>query len=335
MRPCLHCWDIGIPFVDLFARWDSAYYANIALAGYPHQITARWAFFPGYPIVIGSFGRLLAMTAQLKLVSAIYLMGFLVSNAAFFGAVYYVTMLSRLILGNSRSAFTSAALLAFYPAGVFLSAVYSDSLFLLLTSASLFYLLKGEFGRTTALGFLASLTRPVGIVLLVPVVYKLLREPSWRKAAPIVGILLAFLSFVIYGQLVAGTPFASTLAEHTYWPFTLNPHDRFIADLRAILSNPIMMLPFLGLGLGGVVAFVQEVRSDDETMIGLYAVCLLAAYLVSPLESFPRYSITLLPTYWTLSRWSAHFAPKVLIWSLFLILLAVGTGLFANWYRFY
>jgi hypothetical protein len=284
--------------------------------------------------VIGTLGRLLAVTTELRLVSAVYLMGFLVSNAAFFGAVYYMTRLSRLVLGNSRSAFTSAALLAFYPAGVFLSAVYSDSLFLLLTSASLFYLLKNDFGKTAALGFLSSLTRPVGIVLLVPVVFKLLREPSWRKAAPILGIVLGFLSFVIYGQLVAGTPFATSLAEHAYWSLTFNPYDRFNADVRAILANPIM-LPFLGLSFGGVVAFVQRVRSGDETVIGLYTICLLATYLVSPLDSFPRYSITLLPTYWSLSRWSEHFAPRVLIWSLFLTLLAVGTGLFANWYRFF
>ena len=72
MRSCEQCWDIGVPFVDLFSRWDSAYYANIAMLGYPHQITARWAFFPGYPILIGMLGRFLTIMLQLNLVFADY-----------------------------------------------------------------------------------------------------------------------------------------------------------------------------------------------------------------------------------------------------------------------
>lgn len=80
MRLCTYCWDIGVPFVDLFSRWDSAYYVNIAMLGYPDQITARWAFFPGYSILIEMLGRFFTITVQLKLVPAVYLAGFLVSN---------------------------------------------------------------------------------------------------------------------------------------------------------------------------------------------------------------------------------------------------------------
>jgi hypothetical protein len=90
MRPCTFCWHIGVPVVDLFSRWDSAYYANITMLGYPHQITATWAFFPGYPILIGMLGRFLAITVQLKLLPEVYLAGFLVSNLAFFGGVFFI-----------------------------------------------------------------------------------------------------------------------------------------------------------------------------------------------------------------------------------------------------
>lgn len=338
MRPCTHCWDIGVPFVDLFSRWDSSYYANIAMLGYPHQITARWAFFPGYPIVIGTLGRLLSITVQMKLVPAVYVAGFLVSNVAFFGAVYYLSKLSGMILNNGRLAFVSATLLAFYPAGVFFSAVYSDSLFLLLTISALYYCWKDNLGMGTALGFLASLTRPVGILLVVPVTYKLLQDPSRRKTVrsylPVVGIMLGCVVFVAYSQIMTGTMLASSMAERSYWPLYFNPYDRFKGDLRSILVNP-MILPYLVLSLGALVAYIQRVKNKDETAIGLYAICLLVAYLISPLDSFPRYSITLLPTYWVFSSWSENSAVKVLICALFLILLCAGTALFINWYRFY
>jgi hypothetical protein len=338
MRPCTHCWDIGVPFLDLFSRWDSAYYANIAMFGYPHQITARWAFFPGYPILIGLLGRFLTITVQLRLIPAVYLAGFLVSNVTFFGAVYYLSRFSVMTLNNRRLAYISAALLAFYPAGVFLSAVYSDSLFLLLTISSLYYCWRDNLGRSAVLGFLASLTRPVGVLLVAPIVYRLLQDSSRRNAVrsylPIVGIMLGFLSFVAYSQLMTGTMFASSIAERSFWLVYFNPYDRLMGDLREILANPII-LPYLVLSLSAVVTYIQRVKNRDETAIGLYAVCLLAAYLISPLDSFPRYSITLLPMYWSFSRWSEHSAARVLICTLFLILLVIGTALFVNWYRFY
>jgi xanthosine utilization system XapX-like protein len=283
-------------------------------------------------------GRFLSITVQLKLVPAVYVAGFLVSNVAFFGAVYYLSRLSGMILNNGRLAFVSATFLAFYPAGVFFSAVYSDSLFLLLTISALYYCWRDNPGRSAALGFLASLTRPVGILLVVPVTYKLLQDPSRRKAAraylPVVGIMLGCLIFAAYSQLMTGTMFASWMAERSYWPVYFNPYDRFMGDLRAILVKPII-LPYLVLSLSALVAYIQRVRNRDETAIGLYAICLLAAYLISPLDSFARYSITLLPTYWIFSSWSEDSAVKVLICALFLILLGIGTALFVNWYRFY
>jgi hypothetical protein len=338
MRSCEQCWDIGVPFVDLFSRWDSAYYANIAMLGYPHQITARWAFFPGYPILIGMLGRFLTIMLQLNLVSAVYLAGFLVSNVAFFGAVYYLSRFSAMILNNRRLAFISAVLLAFYPAGVFLSAVYSDSLFLLLTISSLYYWRRDNLGRSTGLGFLAALTRPVGVLLVVPFLYKLLQDSSSRNAVrsylPVVGTALGFLSFVAYSQLMTGTMFATSIAERSYWLVNFNPYDRFMGNLHEMVVNPII-LPYLVLSLSALVVYIQRVKNRDEIAIGLYASCLLAAYLISSLDSFGRYSITLLPTYWSFSRWSEHSAARVLICALFLILLAIGTALFVNWYRFY
>jgi hypothetical protein len=315
-------------------RWDSAYYANIALVGYSHQIIPRWAFFPGYPILIAITGRILTSITSLNTVQAVYFAGFLVSNAAFFGAMYYLAELSRSVLKSGRLAFRSATLLAFYPAGVFLSAVYSDSLFLLLTFASLFYLSKNNLGKTTLLGFLSSLTRPVGIALVVPVLYKSARGSSWRMAGPTLGIVSGYLSFLIYGQIMAGTVFASSIAERAYWSFMFTPYARLGSDVETILAKPII-LPFLVLSFVAMVAFIQVVRSCDETEIGLYSICLLAGYLASPLDSFPRYSIALIPIYWSLSRWLERSVVGVLIYPLFLVLLAIGTALFANWWGFY
>lgn len=55
-------WDLGIPLLNLFCRWDAGWYANIALNGYPIQsdpVSGNWAFFPLYPTLMRGFGSLL------------------------------------------------------------------------------------------------------------------------------------------------------------------------------------------------------------------------------------------------------------------------------------
>jgi Gpi18-like mannosyltransferase len=191
---CEDCWNIEVPFFNLFSRWDSGYYADIALGGYGNIIGPEWEFFPGYPILISIFGRVLVTLFGAPIDTGVYIAGFAVSNFAFFVSVYYLYKLTSKILDDARLAYNSALLLAFYPAGVFLSAVYSESIFLMLTISSLYYWRLEKLNRSALLGFFAALTRPVGIFLLVPYLYELLVDSSRRRAGesylPVVSILL-------------------------------------------------------------------------------------------------------------------------------------------------
>ncbi len=335
---CQYCGDIGIPFIGLFSRWDSNYYAEIALHGYSNLVVPQWEFFPSYPALIGFFGRLLAMVTPMPQDLAVYSMGFVVSNLAFFGSVYYMYKLSLLVLHNAKLAAYSALFLAFYPAGVFLSAVYSDSLFLLLTLSSLYYWRIGGVKESALLGFFGALTRPVGIFLVVPYLYELLTNASSRKAAirylPVASVLLGFLSFLAFSQLMTGTPFATFEAEHLYWGVAFSLHSVLMSAYNDVLGNPII-LPYMALAIGGIVTSILRVKSKEESSIDAYAVVLLATYMFATLISFPRYSITLVPAYWGYARWSQRAGAGQLVFAIFLVLLAIGVGLFVNWYSFY
>jgi hypothetical protein len=338
-RPlCQYCGDLGFPFISLFSRWDSSYYADIALHGYSNLIVPQWEFFPSYPAVIGFLGRLLAMVTQMPLDLAVYSMGFVVSNLAFLSSVYYMYKLSLLVLPNAKLAACSALLLVFYPAGVFLSAVYSDSLFLLLTLSSLYYWLTRGFKKSALLGFFGALTRPVGVFLVVPYLYELLTNASSRKNTisyvPVASVLLGFLSFLTFSQLMTGTPFATFEAEHIYWGVTLNLSSVLMSAYNDILGNPII-IPYLALAIGGMVTSILSVESKEESAIDAYALVLLATYLFAPLISFPRYTITLVPAYWGYARLSRDAVAGRLVLAVFLILLVIGIGLFVNWYSFY
>jgi len=46
-------WNVDLPLVNLFAKWDSGCYANIALNGYSaanNPVDGLWCFFPLYPL---------------------------------------------------------------------------------------------------------------------------------------------------------------------------------------------------------------------------------------------------------------------------------------------
>jgi len=332
------CWSIDLPFFNLLSRWDSGFYADIALHGYGNQIVAKWEFFPMYPILMGIFGRLLAATSPLPLDLAVHVAGFALSNLFFLAAVYFLYRLSEGILRQTSLAFESALFLAIYPAGVFLSATYSESLFLVLTLSSLYYWYVKRMGKSGVLGFLAALTRPVGVILAVPYLYELLfnsvNRRSPRMYLPILGVLLGYLSFMAYSQLMTGTPFANFDAARLYWKVAPDPIAILTLARREIFDHPIIV-PYLVLGVGGVLASLATARSQAEKAIGLYAICLIASYLPTPIISFPRYSITLVPMYWGLSKLSRWPLVRGLMYAIFLVLLAIGTGLFVNWYSFY
>jgi hypothetical protein len=133
---------------------------------------------------------------------------------------------------------------------------------------------------------------------------------------------------------MTGTPFANIEARRLFWGVPLDLESKLVLADMEISANPIIV-PYLALTIGAIVASISKVRSRAEMAIVLYAICLLIAYLLSPVDSFPRYSITLIPTYWSVSRLSQCAVAKSVIYGVFLVLLTVGTGLFVNWYSFY
>ena len=104
------------------------------------------------------------------------------------GALYGLHRLTTLELGRARVGRPSAArmavyALAFAPMAFFLSAVYSESLYLALSIGLFWSAREGRWGYVGLLGALASATRSTGVVLLVPALILYLYGPR-RDRAP-------------------------------------------------------------------------------------------------------------------------------------------------------
>lgn len=217
------------------ARWDSSWYLVIAHYGYRPDLGAftasRDAFFPLYPLGLRGLGWL-----GLPLIVA----GALISLLALALALYGIHRLTTLELvsiarrrpGASRTvssgprdaevARLAVMVTAFAPMAFFLSAVYSEALYLAL-SVGLFYAARrGRFALVGALAALAGATRSTGIVLLLPA-----------------------LIFYLYGPREDRSP-DRPLARG------LSPRYRVRRDLLWLALAPVGLLLYLGyLGLAG------------------------------------------------------------------------------------
>jgi hypothetical protein len=156
------------------ARWDSVWYLMIARNGYGTRHShAQAAFYPLYPLLM----RVVGWVVGSPLVA-----GILVSLVCFLGALVLLHRLAALELGL-RDARATVLLVAFFPTALFFSAVYSESLFLLVTVGAVLAARRGRWAWAGALGGLAALTRNSGVVLLVPLALLFLYGPRADRAA--------------------------------------------------------------------------------------------------------------------------------------------------------
>jgi hypothetical protein len=161
------------------ARWDSVWYLTIAERGYgDEQQHAQAAFYPLYPLLMRALGWI---------VGSPLVAGILISLACFLVALALLHKLATLELG-ARDARGTVLLVAFFPTALFFSAVYSESLFLLVTVGAFLAARNGRWASAGALGGLAALTRNSGVLLLVPLALLFLYGPrADRAGVPLAG----------------------------------------------------------------------------------------------------------------------------------------------------
>jgi Gpi18-like mannosyltransferase len=148
--PASISWARRINPFYLLLRWDSFHYLDIILKGY----SGPSVFFPLYPLVVFCF----------SIFFNTILAGFLVSLLSLAGALYYFSLLLE-NTGNEKIKSRTIILLLSFPTAMFFPIIYTESLFLLLTISFFFYIQKRNWLVAALIGFLATLTRNVGVFL--------------------------------------------------------------------------------------------------------------------------------------------------------------------------
>jgi Mannosyltransferase (PIG-V) len=262
------------PFTDDFlnavvspaARFDSAWLLEIADHGY--AIDARTAFFPLYPMLVAA---LAAVTGGSTLVA-----GIAVSVLCSLAALYLLHRLVALDHGL-EVARTTVWIVACFPLAFCLSAVYTESLFLLLSVGSLYAARLGNWPAACACAGLAAGTRSAGILLVLPLLVVMLYGPradraaaglrltmrdlrkSWRpryrlgREALWLGLVpLGLVSYLAFLGIATGDPFA-TFAAQGEWSRIFAPFAGIALGIWWGLVGIWELLPGFGMPDGAMV----------------------------------------------------------------------------------
>lgn len=188
------------PFLDMWVRWDAGWYEQIAAREYTYSPTAQSAaaFFPLYPLAMRTVMALTGANVFIAGIGLTFLFGA--------SAVLVFSRWAKALRPDAASLATWLVLLwpfTFYIVG----AVYSDALFLLCITGAFLQLERGRVGWATALGALATATRPIApaVVLGLLVRHLELRRNAghpWRvrDALPLASSagMLAFMAFLAW-----------------------------------------------------------------------------------------------------------------------------------------
>lgn len=178
-------------FLSIWSVWDSSWYLEIATTGYSTAVNylgeANYAFFPLYPMLI-----------RLASVNGDYLLsGLLVSNICLLIACVYLYKFVALDSPDG-TALRSIKYLFLFPTAFLFSAVLSESLFLALAIACLYYARKGKWPLAGVLGFFIALSRPPGVIIVLPLLYEYFRQSGFKIKPDALLLLLPPIGLSLY-----------------------------------------------------------------------------------------------------------------------------------------
>ena len=341
------------PFMNNQVAWDSEYYLAIAIGGYddprsPHltptgvstsvvdhsviqsgssfsnNISLSYAFFPFYPLMIRIFSFPLQIFGMNPIATAT-LAGIIVSALGALLAMLSLYDLTRDSLGE-EGALRAAFYLIIFPTGFFLVQIYTEGLFVGLAFACLAMLKRKHWLYAALLGVAATMTRAVGVALVIPMGIAWIRTGEWAdldlewrqifhegiSLRPLGRAVLAFSPLIAFGfwkfsylglafDYIESNYFRRGFLSLGFAFYTWTEAFRTMISGTNPQHTAYYLTEFLGLAIG-VAACIATIRTHPE--IGWFS---LAVVLISwgsgPAQGIHRYILGAPAVFITLARW--------------------------------
>jgi hypothetical protein len=300
-----------VKFAETFAAWDSGWYFGIAQRGYYFDPDGQSSipFFPLYPLLMRIAAWPFGGTDR-----SLWLAGIVISYVSFFVALVLLHRLTERFVGTREAARRTVLYVAVFPFSYFFSRVYTESLFLLVTVAAVYAAFSSRWRLAGFFGALAALTRPNGLLIIVPLgILALQTGASWRErlrhVSPLIAVPSALGLYCCYVYSLTGDAFA-WLDAQKHWGYSIG--NRPWATLQQLLETLETrgIYSYLVAEREGIyaslhasvaltfIALTPSVFSRLGIALGSYvAVSLLVPLSGNALEGLGRYAATMFPVF--------------------------------------
>jgi hypothetical protein len=325
--------------LDIWARWDTSWYLQIINSGY-HAANSQaggqssLAFFPLFPYLVKLFAYLIP--APFRSQSGILVVGLLLTNLFLLGSLVILYQLVRTILGEDAPARRTIWYVLIFPTSFFLSSFLSESTFLFFSLAAFYLAEKQHWTSCGLMGFFAALSRPVGVLMVVPLAWVYLRSIhfQWRLVRWTAGwLLLIPLGVCLY--LAAVYPitgdFWAPINFQAAWSRTLSSPWQTLLQPTGLGPTLRLLQQLTALGTFGLL--IYTFWKIPNLAYGLYVGLLILLPLLSgTLISFSRFVLVAFPLFISLGLLGKRPNVDRLLTIIFLMLQAL---LMAGWSQFY
>ncbi len=314
-----------------WAQWDGGHYFAIAKNGYVME--SDYAFFPLYPYL----AKIISDVFSLNLIFA----GLLLSNIFF---VIFLWIFFKLLKEkySKKLAYIVIVSFLFFPTTFFTVAFYPESLFLLLSASTFYFLLKKNYLTASIFASFASLTRFWGVFLAIAIFYSYLanRNFNYKKIdTKLLHVLPSLFGFAIYGLYLYFTTndFVKFLSVQVSWQrviqdpiSTILP---YLWDMFTVRGRPLNDFLDLASTLLFLILLIWGARKIPSSWWIFSMLVILISASAGTLSSMPRYVLASIGSFVVIGlALSKNSTLRFLVWFLFLISQAILAVLFVNGY---
>ncbi|HEY9675049.1 MAG TPA: mannosyltransferase family protein [Waterburya sp.] len=265
------------PSWEVFSHWDGAWYRQIATEGYNYVNDGQQysvAFFPLFPLLCRGL-----MTLGIPFNVA----GTLVNNLGMLGAMLLLYRWAKERYGLKTARWVTAVL-AWCPFSLYGTVIYTEGLFLWLTTAAMRAFEQHQPIKAAVWGALATATRVTGAALIPAFLWV-----AWRERRPAIAYAagLAASSGLILFSIYCGIRFADPIAfvrvQRAWWQPTW-----FYILTHAVRLN-VEDLTRVAMFFGCSFLLWHFRRQLPRVLVAFGFCCLLMLLVSGGLQSISRY----------------------------------------------
>lgn len=277
------------PVRDGLLAWDGRWFEAIAADGYGGASDPALRFYPLWPLLGRVLGGLTGIDEGLILVA--------LANAAALAAGVLIHRLVVAETGDLDLARRAVRLLALAPPSFVLVLGYSEAMYITLVMAAFLLVRRRAWWAAAGAGYLAGLTRPVGALLMLPVIHELIADRAQRRpgalaaaVAPAVGAA----TFLAWAGLALDDATAPIDRQQDLRGWSEPVSRLFRAAYRGIRGDEGELLHLLAaaIAVGLTAVVMRRLGRPMALYCGANVLVILAA---DNLNSLERYCLVVFP----------------------------------------